>query len=112
MSSAIQSGNDQFECAQYKYCSHNSFIPDRFFYVGTPDYEYYFKRKFFFSQMGEIGDKLQVKDHLLEHFHYTVPTRNQLAKVFFYVTYKYDVDEQVLNDNIAQNNDNKVKGNN
>ena len=40
-----------------------------------------------------------------------VPTREQLYKVFVDVTYNYDVYAQVINDIIAHNNYNKVRGN-
>ena len=53
-----------------------------------------------------------MKDHILETLRSVVKIIKQLAKVFVDVTYKYDVDAQVLNGTIAYNNDNKVGGNN
>ena len=49
-----------------------------------------------------------MKDNILEILRSMVPKINKLAKVFVDVIYKYDVDAQVLNDIIANNNDNKV----
>ena len=43
-------------------------------------------------KIGKIGDKKQAKYHILETFCYMVSTRNQIAKVFVYVVYKYDMD--------------------
>ena len=50
-----------------------------------------------FSKLIEIEYKKQVKDHLFNNFHSTVPMRNKLSRVFVDVTYNYDVDTQVIN---------------
>ena len=39
-----------------------------------------------------------------------IPTRKQPAKIFL-ITYKYDVDAEVINNIILHTNDKKVRGN-